>query len=134
MSTPQELILPTMFRGVMWDEHWEFDAPCVLYAPYKRYCDGGNTGAIDRLIEDVCEDICCGRVPQVNFYDDDLHEFEWRKWSADRFHLRKNATHVQVRVAWKVKFDGGCRNQCDRPELFWDFADRIEQRGPFVTT
>jgi hypothetical protein len=90
---------PTEFRGCMWDDGWEFDAPCVVYYP-ARYATagiGGNNGQIDSLVEDICCDIMDGRP-----HDDGglAHECEWRGWSRRGFARRKRAEHVVITVRW----------------------------------
>ena len=74
--------LPTQFFGCLWNDHWEYDAPSVVYRPWKfrRYGYGGNSGAIDELVESICTDIELGREPR----DEDLKENasggdEWRR-------------------------------------------------------
>jgi hypothetical protein len=83
----------------MWDDGWEFDAPCVVYYP-ARYATagiGGNNGQIDSLVEDICCDIMDGRP-----HDDGglAHECEWRGWSRRGFARRKRAEHVVITVRW----------------------------------
>ena len=71
--------LPVEFRGCMWNDGWEFDAPSVIYYPSKfvRYGDGGNSGVLDRLVEDICFDLAEGNPTN----DAGLaEECEWRGW------------------------------------------------------
>lgn len=94
------------FRGCLWDDGWEFDAPCVLYWPVKRYRDGGNTGAIDCLVEDVCGDLMDGSPVETGWSASDLHEFKWRHWSPRGFAQRRQAWHVEIVVEFYDTEDG----------------------------
>ena len=90
--------LPSEFRGVQWNDGWEFDAPAVIYFPRKcrRYGYGGNTGAIDDLVEGICIDLVIENEP----FDGGLaHECGWRGWGP-RFDRRRDARHVVYRVRW----------------------------------
>lgn len=90
---------PTEFRGCIWDDGWEFDAPCVVYypSPYARFGIGNNNSRIDRLVEDICYDIARGR-PHT---DEGLGgECAWRGWGRRGFARRKTAEHVVIKVRW----------------------------------
>lgn len=96
------------FRGCMWDDHWEFDAPCVLYTPVKRYGYGGNSGKIGQMIEDVCIDLSLSRSYSVAipFGPGSLREFGWRRWSPRGFHLRLLAWHGEQVVRFFLDDEG----------------------------
>jgi hypothetical protein len=114
-------MLPTVFRGCMWDDHWEFDAPCVVYFPRRntRFAIGSNTGCIDQITEDICFDLSTN--PSVMRTSDGGWEKErnWRGWG-DRPERRKG-WHVEIRVQWK-RVDG---------DLCAHVVSRKEQFGPF---
>lgn len=112
---------PTEFRGCIWDEHWEFDAPCVVYFPVKRYSpNAGNSGKIDNLVEDYCIELALGNKPDRGFGYGTLVEFIRRGWGK-RFERRKNARHVVIKVRW---FTG------DNGDLEFEFTHRYETAGP----
>jgi len=115
---------PTLFRGVFWDAHWEFDAPCVMYYPFKRYGFGGNASRFDSMVEDVCIDLSLGKHVRRGFTESELKEFRWRGWSPRGFSRRKDAWHIQVSVEWFVDGYG---------EVSFQGAIRKEQWGPFAT-
>lgn len=112
-----------VFRGCIWDDGWEYDAPCVLYSPVKRYGIGGNSGHIDSMVEDIASDISCCIAVRHDWTADDLREFEWRGWSPRGFARRKNARHVEIVVGFHATEDG---------ELEAKVLRRREQRGPFA--
>ena len=97
--------LPTVFKGCMWNEHWEFDAPAVVYCPskYRRYGYGGNDGAIDELVEDICSDLADGQALNDGGL---VKECEWRGWGINGFARRRNATHITYAVRWWEDADG----------------------------
>jgi len=71
--------LPTEFRGCQWNDGLEFDAPCVVYYPrrFRRYGYGGNTGAIDDMVDEICYALACENKPT----DGGLaQECAWRGW------------------------------------------------------
>ena len=107
---------PTEFRGCMWDDGWECDAPCVVYYPpeYARICYGGNNSAVDDLVEDICIDIADGRPHNDGGLD---AECKARGWGLRGFARRKRAEHVVIKVAWD---DDGA------PEI----VSRTESIGP----
>lgn len=92
--------LPRVFRGCMWDAHWEYDAPSVVYEPIQRYGYGG----IVELVEDYCIDLAIaaekGGVPRPGLSACDRKEFRWRGWRMDRMHNRANAWHLEVHIRW----------------------------------
>lgn len=106
--------LPSEFRGCMWDDGWEFDAPCVVYYParYARVGFGGNSFAIDSLVENICVDIMDGRPHDDGGIDS---ECEWRGWGRRGFGRRKRAWHVVIKVWW---MDDGWPEIISRTETF----------------
>ena len=114
--------LPKQFFGCLWNDHWEYDAPCVVYRPWKfrRYGYGGNSGAIDELVESICTDIELGREPRDGGLEG---ECKWRGWSLRGFSRRKDAWHRIVPVTWKISADG---------QLDFRIGKAREQRGPFL--
>lgn len=89
------------FCGCMWDEGWHYDAPAVLYSPFKRYTpNAGNSFAIIELAERIACDIVC-EIPFIRgWHQSDLKEFAWRGWDRHNFARRKNAWHMQVRIGF----------------------------------
>ena len=95
---------PTEFRGCMWSDGWEFEAPCVVYFPrrYAAFMSDGNTGGIDRLVEYITSDIADGE----DHRDRGLSgECEWRGWGK-RFDRRRDAWHVIIKGHWTMGSDG----------------------------
>lgn len=115
------LDLPTIFRGVMWDAHWEFDAPCVLYTPFFRYGFGGNSYHLDEMVENVCIDLSMGAEPHKDFSDSELKEFKWRGWSPHNF-ANRIGWHREIIVEW---------SHIDGDQLDFGIVSRREQWGPF---
>lgn len=96
------------FRGCVWDDGWEFDAPGVLYSPVCRYSsDIGSlcAEAIEMMVEDVCIDLVVDGEVRRGWSEYDLKEFHWRGWNPDRFRLRKRAKHGIVRVQFLTDGD-----------------------------
>jgi hypothetical protein len=113
--------LPSEFRGCQWDDGWEFDAPAVIYFPrkYRRYGYGGNTGAIDYLVEEICMDLANGRKP----CDGGLAlECGWRGWGA-RFDRRRDAWHVVYRVRWFLE-DGEVQWEVTKPTAAYRLCNK----------
>jgi len=111
---------PTEFRGCMWNDGWEFDAPCVIYYPWRcrRYGYGGNNGVLDSLVEDICYDLGSGLPLSDGGLAD---ECGWRKWSLRGFRARRRAEHVVFSVEWEQ----------DETGSWWgEIADRRETMGP----
>ena len=109
---------PTEFRGCIWDEGWEFDAPCVLYYPWfwRRFGIGSNNERIDSLVEDACWDYTHKDGQARSSKQRDLErEMRWRGWGS-RFDRRRRAEHVVIRVKW----DGDD----------YEIVERIESIGP----
>lgn len=113
--------LPAVFRGVFWDDGWEFDAPCVMYEPFQRYSYGGNSGEFDSMVERECIAIAIGETSKTKFSAGELKEFERRGWSIQGFRRRKSAWHVEIAVQWRHEDD----------ELEFAIVNRREQWGPF---
>jgi hypothetical protein len=113
---------PTIFRGCTWDGGWEFDAPCVLYYPVVRFGIGGNSGAIDGLVEDYCFDLEEGKKPP-RVRAGDLQEFKWRGYSQRGFKHRKRAWHVEIKVRWTRDSHG---------QPLFELLDRREGYGPLA--
>ena len=92
-------LLPAEFRGCIWDDGWEYDAPCVIYYPpqYARFDAGGNSHTMESMVEDIVADIADGREHSDGGID---RECEWRGWGRHGFARRKRAEHVVIRVAW----------------------------------
>ena len=115
----ERLILTTLFRGIFWDAGWEFDAPCILYWPCKRYGIGGNSHHLDSMVEDICIDLTLGKQPAFQWSESDLKEFKWRGWSPRGFANRKQAWHVEIGVAWNangVNFSISHKERWGKPE------------------
>lgn len=113
--------LPTEFRGCFWEEPgWEFSGPGVIYYPprFRRYAEGGNSGALDDAVEDIAFGIGEGDEPDDGGLED---ECERMGWSLRGFARRKRAWHVVFRVTWMTDEDG-------RPML--DDVQRTETYGP----
>jgi len=115
--------LPTEFRGCQWDDGWEFDAPCVVYAPWEYRCEGagGNSGAIDSLVDDVLYDIIRGddqaREARAAALD---REAKWRGWGRG-YSRRRRAWHVTIKIEWVIM--GG------KP-VDYSIISREESEGP----
>lgn len=86
------------FLGCMWDAGWEFDAPCVIYSPVKRYGFGGNSSRIGEMVDDVCLNLADGVAVESGWDRHALREFKWRRWSRRGFARRRNAWHVEIVV------------------------------------
>ena len=110
--------LPTEFRGCLWDDGWEFDAPCVIYYPRKlmRYAHGGNTGTLDDMVQDITYNLGEGLPPNDGGLDEDC---KWRGWSKDGMRRRRNAWHVVFKGKWVMTEEG--------PE--WQQTSRTETHG-----
>lgn len=113
--------LPAVFRGVFWDDGWEFDAPCVMYEPCQRYSYGGNSGEFDSMVERECIAIAIGDAPKTKFSQGELKEFKWRGWSVQGFKRRKAAWHIEIAVRWRHEGD----------EIEFAIVNRREQWGCF---
>ena len=98
-----------LFKGCVWNAHWEFDCPAIIYSPVQRYFD--NCGSIckevvEGLVEDVCIDICLKGQIDKEFNVLDKKVFKWRGWSLKGFGSRKSAVHAIVPVVFKMDKDG----------------------------
>ena len=105
----------------MFDDHWEFDAPCVMYYPKRleRYGIGGNSGHLDSMLEDICWQLSEGEKPHDGGLD---KECEWRGWGRRNFARRRAAGHVVFRVKW--------RQDPDEDGPVWEVVSRTETWGP----
>ena len=110
---------PTEFRGCMWNDGWEFEAPCVVYYPkrYAAFKSDGNTGGIDSLVEDITM-----AIEEGDEHSDGglARECEWRGWGK-RFDRRRNAHHVVIKGQWLLGSDG---------RIEWSERSRTETYGP----
>lgn len=99
-----------IFKGCWFPDGWEFDAPAVIYSPVKRYGFGGNAGAIESLVGDVCMALALDKsdFPSVRkgWRDSELKEFAWRGWDRNGFARRKKATHHTFRVTFTKDKNG----------------------------
>lgn len=95
-----------IFKGCCWDEGWDFDAPLIIYSPFKRYCFTGSLceAAIEAKVEDLCIDLVLGLPYGKKWSDDTIEEFKWRGWST-RFNRRKKAIHHSVKVDFFLNKD-----------------------------
>ena len=97
---------PTLFRGVSWDDGWEFDCPSIVIGPYQRYGIGGNIHHFVSMVEDICIDLSIDKdAVSKTFCKSDLKEFAWRGWSAANFHRRREAWHLEATVLWREEDD-----------------------------
>lgn len=110
------------FQGCTWDDHWEFDAPCVIYTPVHRYGFGGNSGKIGQMIENVCIDLCLAAPldgVQRQFGDATLREFQWRGWSPRGFKHRLCAWHIEQIVEFFRDPDGELASRIVSEREMW---------------
>lgn len=111
--------LPTEFRGCQWNDHWEFEAPCVVYFParFAAFTSAGNTGGIDSIVDDICTNLSLG----WEHNDGGLAtECKWRGWGK-RFDRRRDARHVVITGHWVNDSQGN-------PD--WHEDSRTETYGP----
>jgi hypothetical protein len=94
-----------VFEGCSWDAQWEYDCPCVLYSPVRRYHISGSSG-IESMVEEICFDLAAGTSVKRGFEDSDLKEFAGWRWSPNGFRRRKNAMHYRVTVRFTKPDDG----------------------------
>ena len=97
------------FKGVVWDEHWDFDCPVIVYSPVCRYSPSGSSiseGGIEELVEDICIDLCLKGSVECDWSASDLKEFKWRGWSVNGFSRRKNAVQAIIPVTFYIDKDG----------------------------
>lgn len=92
---------PTLFYGCSFDAHWEYDCPCIVYAPVQLYGIFGNDLGVVNLVEDYCLDLTIDAPRIGKFTEADLKEFKWRGWSPRGFAKRVNAWHQRIRVKWR---------------------------------
>jgi len=100
------------FRGCVWNDGWEFDAPLIIYSPVERFFDSHwiSQAAIERKVEDICIDLCIDGEIRDRFSKSDLKEFTWRGWSVPGFRRRKSAVHGTVKV--KLVYDEHGERSC----------------------
>jgi len=100
-----------IFRGCSWDDHWEYDAPAVVYSPYKSYSpNGGGANTAADLVQSICSDLADGELERVKAgWGSDLKEFQWRGWSPAGFRRRRAATHVELHVRFLSHHAGRLR-------------------------
>ena len=123
--------LPTEFRGCLWDEHWEFDAPFVVYFPkaFRRAGIGGNSAYIDEAIEDITIDISMGKRSNEVQEKSLARECEFRRWDIDGFAKRKEAWHVSIKGRWEEdEYEDLVFVQTERKEQFGSFKRNEEER------
>lgn len=116
---------PTLFRGCTWtEEHWQFDAPSVVYFPLPLY---GMNG-VEELVEDYCINLSIGDkkpgAPTLNL-GGLAKEFQWRGWSIRNMKYRKKAWHYVYRVEWSL----GARG-----DIEFDYKQTYYDYGPPSTT
>lgn len=118
--------LPTEFRGISFDDGWEFDMPTIIYFPILKYMIG-NGGEFEHGVEDYCIDLqlflnkskgC--RKPNSDLSDFECREFVHRGWSIPGLLRRKDTTHYLVRVTWMID---------SRGQLQFEYGDVIERYG-----
>lgn len=125
----KETSLPTVFRGVFWDDGWEFDAPCVMYEPFQQYSIGGNSGEFDSMVEQTCICIALGDEPSKLFSESELKEFKCRGWSPTGFKRRKAAWHIEIAVQWRDGEDGREFAIVNRRERWGSLNARLAPKG-----
>lgn len=93
-----------IFKGVIWNDGWEFDAPMIIYSPVCDYSEDGSIveSAIESRVEEICMDLCDPEderfTPSSIWGPADLKDFEWRGWSTKGFKRRKGVhAHFEVR-------------------------------------
>lgn len=111
--------LPARFAGCIFDDGWEFDAPCVIYSPwkYRRFGIGGNSSTLESLVEDIIYRIWRGEEPHDGGLD---KECAWRGWGLRGFRMRRRAEHVVFTVQWAM----------DDERPWGDVVERAESWGP----
>ncbi len=124
MSTKLDITkLPTVFRGVCWDDYWEFDRPCVVYMPYKTWGPGGSVGYLSTIIEEICIHIAVhGKEPSKKWNESELETFKHYEWSPRGFARRKDAYHYECVVEWFIN-----EEDCIDSRV----VSERTQRGPF---
>jgi len=112
-----------VLRGCVWDEHWEYDCPSILYFPFKSYSSSAyDSFAVDDMAERAISNLLDGRE-SGRWDKGDLEEFRWRRWSVRGFSRRKSARHVELLIEFYV--------DKERPGLSWRTIRRKERFGPF---
>jgi hypothetical protein len=96
-----------VFRGVCWDDGWEFDAPLVIYEPIPRICETGSISpvAIVDKVNDICLDLCLGDDLPTQWSEGTKKELKWRGWSPRGFKRRGNGCHAEVVVKFTMDID-----------------------------
>lgn len=109
---------PTEFRGCVFEDGWEFGSPSVIYFPpeYTAYSsNGSNTGEIEQMVYNICEDLACGRPHNDGGI---ARECEWRGWSRRGFSRRKSAWHIILKVEWQHSKHGPVATVVSRTECY----------------
>lgn len=91
------------FQGCWFSAGWEFDHPIIIYSPVKRY---GFATTFENMVEDVIIDMTVDGEVEDGFSEDDLKEFNWRRWDPKGFKKRKNAHHETIKVRFFIDQDG----------------------------
>lgn len=96
------------FKGCVWDDGWEFEAPMVIYEPICRFGDSGSIceESIYELVENVCIDLVCEGEVRKGFSDCELEDFKWRGWNPKRFKYRKSAVHGEFKIRFFKEKNG----------------------------
>lgn len=98
-----------LFKGCVWDAHWEFDCPAIIYSPVCIYSDNNSSldkCTVENMVEDLCVDICVNGYAKKKFSKLDLKDFNWRGWSIKNIIKRKNTINVIVPVIFKNGKEG----------------------------
>lgn len=86
------------FKGVCWDDGWEFDAPCIVFEPVIRQAEVGSLcrESVLGVVEDICIDLCIdGEVMGLDPKTD--KEWKWRRWTVAKIRRKPNVHEVKVR-------------------------------------
>lgn len=95
-----------VFKGIVWNAHWEFDCPGIIYAPVERYdCTLGSisVAALEGMVDDICCDMVCDMRVRRGFTDFDLREFKGRNWTVKKLLRRRNVVKAEIPVRFYVE-------------------------------